>query len=86
MKLKNIFLIILIVLALPLVSSTLGTFKQYECINIVTPLNVTSVVLTNVNTPSPNSSIIVSNQTMSKLGDLFNYTFCNTTVVGGQSP
>ena len=82
MKIIKLFLISLILLALPLVSSTLGTFKLNECVNIVAPLNSSSVILTNVNTPSPNSSIIISNKTMTMNGNLFNYTFCNTTTLG----
>lgn len=63
-------------------SATLGTFKQNDCFQIVVPSNATSVNLTNVNTPSPNSTIIISNRAMQKTGSLFNYTFCNTTILG----
>lgn len=64
------------------VSADLGTFKQGECVKIVVPLNAVSMTLTNVNSPSPNTSIILTNQAMEKNGNLFNYTFCDTLILG----
>lgn len=70
-----------VLLLITSVSASLGVFKQYECINIVVPLNTSAVNLTNVITPSP-SDIAVSNKPMTKSGSLFNYTFCNTSKLG----
>jgi hypothetical protein len=64
------------------VNARLGTFKQNECVDIVTVLNATSVTLTNVNYPSPNSSAVITNQLMGSDGNYFNYTFCNTSIYG----
>jgi hypothetical protein len=78
---KLIFLFALL-LIVPMASAGLGTFKQNDCINIVVPTNASNVNLTNVNTPAPNSTIIISNKAMTNLGNVFNYTFCNTTKLG----
>lgn len=82
MRLIYIILIAAICISLPLTSAFLGVFKQNDCVNIVVPLNATTVILTNVNTPSPNSTIIISNKTMTSGVNLFNYTFCNTSTLG----
>lgn len=71
-----------IILVLPLCSADLGTFKQGECIPIVTVLNATSATLTNINSPTPSSTVLLKNQAMTKDGNLFNYTFCTTTKIG----
>ena len=76
-----LFLAFVMFLLCPLVSSELGKFKQNECINIVVPLNASSVTLTNVNSPI-NSTIILQNKAMSGSNNFFNYTFCNTSQLG----
>lgn len=78
----HLTLLLIFISLIPLASSSLGTFKQNDCFPIVVPSNSSTVNLTNVNTPSPNSTIIISNKAMTKTGNLFNYTFCNTTVLG----
>lgn len=60
---------------------SLGTFKQYDCINLIQICdncsynNISSVV-------SPSSSILLSNVEMSSYNSQFNYTFCSTTETG----
>ena len=77
---KKIILILFILILIPLVSSKLGEFKQNECMEIKTILNAT---LVNISTISyPNSTVVVTNEPMTKIGQTFNYTFCNTTVPG----
>ena len=84
MKKQNIILIIMLsMLIIPLVSAKLGTFKQNECVQIVTNLNVTSVNISVLTAPSPLPSILLSNVQMTNLGGgAFNYSFCNTTRFG----
>lgn len=72
----------LLVLSIMNVSASLGTFALNDCVNIAVPLNATSVTLTNINSPPPNSTIVLSNQAMTDNGNLHNYTFCNTTNYG----
>ena len=64
------------------VNADLGKFDKDVCVNIPVPLNVSSVNITNVQTPSPNSTLIILNAPMTKTGNLFNYTFCNTHTQG----
>jgi len=86
MKRNNIPLVVfllagfLIVLALPSILADLGTFKQNDCVQIKTILNSSNVNISTIN--YPNSSVIISNQEMTKSGMTFNYTFCNTSTLG----
>lgn len=77
---KKIFIFISFILLINLVSASLGTFKQNECVDIKTILNTTSVNISTISNPS--STVIISNQEMTKLASTFNYTFCNTTDIG----
>lgn len=77
-----LFIAFALFLILPIISGNLGYFKQNECVNIIVPLNSSGITLTNIITPSPNSSVIVSNKPMTMDGNLFNYTFCNTSILG----
>ena len=80
---KIIILLFFCIALFSTVSASLGTFKQNECVNVVTVLNATSVTLTNVNYPAPNSSTsVLLNQPMTANGNYFNYTFCNTSLYG----
>lgn len=79
---KIILSLVIGILMISFASAYLGSFKQNECVNIVTNLNSTSVNITNVNTPSPNSQVILTNQVMTANGNLFNFTFCNTSTIG----
>jgi succinate dehydrogenase hydrophobic anchor subunit len=62
-------------------AATLGTFEQNNCIQLkqtcanCTFVNVTSVVY-------PNSTEALGNVLMTKQGSEYNYTFCNTTLLG----
>lgn len=63
-------------------TTSLGIFKQGECINLVQSCsNCTTNIITNV--LYPNSSIAMGTVTMSTTDSLYyNYTFCNTTALG----
>lgn len=76
-----IFILSLIFLT-SLVSADLGCFKQNDAVPIVTVLNASAVNLTNVNSPAPNSSILITNKIMTANGNFFNYTFSNTSQLG----
>lgn len=80
MKNKLILFILFGIFMISLVNASLGIFKQNECINIKTILNSTSVNISTIN--YPNSTLAISNQVMSKIGQTFNYTFCNTSTLG----
>jgi len=62
-------------------ASTLGTFQQDTCVELIqvcdncTYINITSI-------RNPNSSIVYSNVEMTKSGEEYNYTFCNTSSLG----
>jgi hypothetical protein len=74
--------IIVLMLGILLISfanaTTLGTFKQNECINLIqtcancTYVNISSVLY-------PNTTLIISDKEMTQLGTYFYYNFCNTT-------
>lgn len=84
MNTKYLILVLMIIFALPLVSSSLGTFKQGDCVPIRVLANCSAVNLTEV-TINNNHSFII-NSPMSLLGgQTFNYTFCNTTELGTYS-
>lgn len=77
---KQLMLFMFLLLIIPLASADLGTFQQNSPVEIKTILNTTSV---NISTISyPNSTLIISNQAMTKNGLNFNYTFYNTSTLG----
>jgi len=63
------------------VQETLGTFKNGECIDLLQTcatcsyVNFTSIVL-------PDSTIISGDFEGTKIGPTYNYTFCNTSMLG----
>jgi hypothetical protein len=62
-------------------TSTLGTIKQSECIEI--PQVCASCTYVNLSIQYPNKSIAVSNQAMTPNGaGLWTYNFCNTSQLG----
>lgn len=63
------------------ISASLGTFKPNSCVNIKTILNATQVNISTISSPL-NSTILVTNQPMTKNGLTFNYSFCNTLALG----
>jgi hypothetical protein len=80
MKYQYLFLVLALVLFSSFTSASLGTFKQYDCVNIKTILNTSAVTLSTLN--YPNNSLIVSGQPMTALGKTFNYTTCATSALG----
>lgn len=84
MKTRFILLTLLIVLVFPLISAevqSLGNFQRGECVRLIqtcpncTYVNITSVIY-------PNSTQAIGMVSMTKIGTLFNYEFCNTSAVG----
>ena len=73
---------IMIFYTIPFVSASLGTFKQGECVPIITVLNVSGVNISILTSPSPSAEVLLTNQIMTKIGNSFNYTFCNTSKFG----
>jgi len=62
-------------------ASTLGAYKQNECVKLIqTCGNCSYVNISSVN--YPNSTQILGQVKMTKIGTLYNYTFCNTTTIG----
>lgn len=83
MVLKKLFTIFLLVCLISCVSaSSLGIFQKDSCVNLLqicdncTYVNLTSVMY-------PNSTFVLKGQyAMTKTGEIYNYTFCNTTAQG----
>jgi hypothetical protein len=81
MRDKILLLIIFSLVLLPIISSSLGSFKLGDCVDIKTILNTSYVNLSTLNYPSGN--LIISNQVMQNIaGKTFNYTTCNTSQLG----
>jgi len=81
MRDKILLLLVLSLVLLPIISSSLGSFKVNECVDIKTILNTSWVNLSTLN--YPNGDLIVSNQIMYNIaGKTFNYTTCNTSQLG----
>lgn len=83
-KTMNKKVIMLIAFALlfliPLCSAGLGSFKQNDCVEIKTILNTSAVNISSLS--YPNSSIAFTNGGMTKNALTFNYTFCDTSLLG----
>jgi fumarate reductase subunit D len=80
---KRLLLILMLgMFMISLASATsLGTFKQGNCVNLIqTCANCSSVNITSI--LYPNSSIALSNVEMTKTGTYYNYTFCDTNTNG----
>jgi hypothetical protein len=85
---ENVFILLLVVavlatLLLPAINAeqqSFGTFKQGECINLIQTCANCSYI--NITVTNPNSTVIISNQLMTKTGTIYNYSFCNTTILG----
>jgi len=81
--LKGIAFGIMVLMAVFSVSSieTLGNFKVNECINLkqicsnCSYVNITSILM-------PNSTQILGEVKMTKLGTEYNYTFCDASMIG----
>jgi hypothetical protein len=80
---KQILILTLCIFLISLVTATtsLGTIKQTECIEI--PQVCASCSYVNVSVQYPNKTIAVSNQEMASRGaGLWTYEFCNTSQLG----
>lgn len=75
-----VFLLFLIIFTISLTSANLGTFPPNSCVNIQIPSNCSSItlnsIISNNQTFNINSSISYSG------GQIFNYSFCNTSTFG----
>lgn len=77
---KYFFLALALLLILPMVSATgLGTYKQNSCVPIFVPSNSSTVNLTAVQHQTTNE---ILNVLMTKSGNGFSYSFCNTSDIG----
>lgn len=81
---KKIIYLILFLLAIPLALSqmpSLGTFEAGECMSLIqTCSNCTYVNITSVF--NPNGEVIIGESSMTKSGNSYNYTFCDTDLIG----
>jgi hypothetical protein len=85
MKNKTLLIIrifMMILLALPLIQAeSIGVFKQNSCVLIFntctdcTYMNISSVI-------NPDSLKVIEEVTMTKTGTFYNYSFCNTSILG----
>jgi len=81
MKTKYVLLIaLLFLLALPMASAQIGTFKQNTCITLPQVANASYCNITAIYNPEGVASSIPIN--MTKSGTSFNATFCNTSLIG----
>lgn len=62
------------------VSASLPTVKQNDCVEIKTILNSSSVTLSSITYPSQET--VYLDAAMTKNALTFNYTFCNTSILG----
>lgn len=72
-------LIIVCLISFP-VTANLGTFQQFDCIQMRTISNSSAVNLSSVTKPSGETTFFDS--AMSKNGKTFNYTYCSTNELG----
>jgi len=77
---KQILILIVCMFLITLVSANLGTFKQNDCVNIRTILNSTEVNISSIS--YPNGTVLYLNTGMTANGKTFNYSFCDTLVLG----
>jgi len=77
---RVILVLVMFVFLISFASANLGSFQQNECVNIKVLANCSSVNITEV---SNNEETFFLNAEMQKIsGQTFNYTFCNTSVIG----
>ena len=78
---KILLTFILGIFFLTFVSANLGTFSQYECVDLQVPLNTTNVTIATIN--YPDGSLAMKNLQMQNIaGKTWNYTFCQTNYSG----
>ena len=76
-------MIFVFLMAVPLISAqeTLGVFKQNQCVELTqTCASCSYINFTKVT--YPDSTIALGNVEATKIGSVFNYSFCNTTQLG----
>lgn len=78
MKIHKIYFLALFILVLPLIYSatSLTPVKTSECANLLQ--SISNATFCNVTVYYPNQSIGLDNQLMTKIGDIYNYSFCDT--------
>lgn len=74
-------LVLMFLLIISLASAGLGTFKQDSCVEIRTILNTTAVNISSIGNEK-SGVITYVDAPMTKNGNTFNYTFCNTSNLG----
>lgn len=79
-EIKLFLFVLLMLLFINLGGSSLGFYKSGNCVNIKTILNTTAVNISTLS--SPDSTLLLSNAEMTKIGYTFNYSFCNTSALG----
>jgi hypothetical protein len=86
---KYLAIVLLLALIIPFASAIevgqqvplLGTFKQYDCVNLIQTcsncsyVNISSVI-------APNSTSLLGESDMTKVGTVYNRTFCLTSLPG----
>jgi len=84
---KLIFSLIIMLFFISFISaSSLGTFKQNECVNLYQLCdNCTYVNVTSVMRSGGNGTVWIIGSNMTKTGTDYNYTFCNTDIAGDYS-
>ena len=87
---KNIYMFLILGMFLLSVTSIgftsatydeIGPYLQYECVNLPQISDGTSCNITSIRYPI-NSSYVLKNVEMDKDGTAFNYTFCDTSILG----
>ena len=78
MKIHNLILVLSLILVLPLISAStsLTPVKTESCANLLQ--SISNATFCNVTLYYPNQTIGLNNQPMTKIGDIYNYSFCNT--------
>lgn len=74
-------IVLSLLITMPLVAASLGTFKQNKCVDIKTIINSSSVTLSTINSPA--SKVVLNTKSMQNIaGKTWNYTFCSTDQIG----
>ena len=76
-----LFVIALVIVPLASAETTIGTYKQFKCVNLIQICS--NCTYNNISSISyPDSTVALSGKGMQKTGTFYNYTFCDTTKVG----
>lgn len=81
---RSVFIIFaiffLFIFTINISQARLGEFPQGTCVDIKTISNSSSINISSIN--YPNTTTAISNQVMTKVGQTFNFTFCDTQTLG----